>query len=670
MSGWVAAFAVFAGFFALYTKTMAPSIFLGDSAAFAASNYILGLPHSPSFPLYTLLGRLFNLLPGLTPAFSSNLMSAFFAALSMLFFFKIAQYFIDVPIFLPDEYKRMLANRKAAAADPAALKEISKTEYNLTLKPALIFIPAIAVTILFGISLPVWLSAVRAEVYSLHLCLSLAALYMVMKGARNEDRKIYLLGFWVYALSFGNHPLLALAFAPAFIYLALINFSRFGQKLGTASVIGVFFVIAFFIYLYLPIRAALDPSINWGRPDSLGAFWAAISRSGDMASFSEMLKAPDYLLRFKNMGLFVVSQIGWPIIGLFLIGVVGMYKIAGKNSLFFPIALLFNLAIILWAADFDRKNYDLINYTAPMTALILLVAVAGGFYLLRKITKARQASLFIAVPLIALAAFAIEKNYEQSDMSSVIGAEILSHEILKELPPGSIILAAEDNLLLPLWYGAYVDSMADNIYVLSPGAMVNAAYRKQLMINYPDLEYPPGFTDTLPVRPDSMARQICRLNKNDHDIYVQFGVPGISHRVLIPSGVLFKFTDSKKRPRFNRRFYENHIRLVDSMLAGNPNEVKTIDFCARWLFTVGVYCDRIGYADISGELFDRALTIDKTSVDLRLKLATALAKRGRFIEALKYVADILEIDSRNRAGLKLGQGIVRAMEKEKTVASR
>ncbi len=668
LTGWIPPFAVFAAFLALYVKTMAPSIFWGDSAAFAASNYILGLPHSPSFPLYTILGRLFNLLPGLAPAFASNLMSAFFAALAVMMFFKITRRLVDVPIFLPDEYKRFLANRKAAEADQAVGKDVVIVDYMPVLKPLQAFIPTLAVTILFGLTLPVWLSAVRAEVYSLHLFLSLAAVYFCLIGTMDEKRKIYLLGFWIYALSFANHPLLALCFAPAFIYLGIINFSLFGRAAGTSAVIGTFFIMAFTVYFYLPFRAVFDPSINWGRPDTLDAFLAAITRSGGTVTFSEMMKTPDYLLRFKNVGLFLVGQIGWPLVGLTLIGLVGLYRILGKTAFIFPIAIIINLAIVLWAADFNYKNYDMINYTAPLMALILIVGVAGAMYFFRQITPPKHSAVLFTVVLIAFSAVAVEKNYIRADMSEVTGAEIICQEALKDLPSGSIILAAEDNVLLPLWYGAYVDSVAENIAILSPGAMVNTAYRKQVTINYPDLEYPAGFSDTLPISADSLARAICLLNRDKRNIYVQYGVPGISHLELVPSGILFKFVGAGEKPAINKDFYNRHIKLVEQMLSGNPYETKTVDFCARWLFTIGVYCDRHGSGKMAWQLFDQALDIDRSNIDMRLKLAEALTRNHRYTEALKFVSEALDIDSQNPASLKLGQSIVRKMENE--VASR
>src|SRR5438552_3679889 len=69
---------LFAG--ALYVLTLAPSVMPGDYAEFQMASAVLGVPHPTGYPLYTLLGKLFTLLPFGDVAYRVNLSSAVYMA--------------------------------------------------------------------------------------------------------------------------------------------------------------------------------------------------------------------------------------------------------------------------------------------------------------------------------------------------------------------------------------------------------------------------------------------------------------------------------------------------------------------------------------------------------------------------------------------------------------
>ena len=71
-------------YFGLYLLTLCRTVFWYDSAEYVTAAVTLGIPHPPGYPLYTLIGHLFTLLP-IDPAIAVNAMSATFAAIAVAF---------------------------------------------------------------------------------------------------------------------------------------------------------------------------------------------------------------------------------------------------------------------------------------------------------------------------------------------------------------------------------------------------------------------------------------------------------------------------------------------------------------------------------------------------------------------------------------------------------
>ena len=129
----------------IYILTLAPTIYWQDSAAFASASYTLGIPFSPGFPVYVLLGRIFSLFPAQNPAWPVNFMSAFWGSLSLaILFLMIAQ----------------------------ILRRGSTT--NLSFGHSTIIASFI---LFFGFTTSFWSQTFRAEVYSLNFLFTLLLIF-------------------------------------------------------------------------------------------------------------------------------------------------------------------------------------------------------------------------------------------------------------------------------------------------------------------------------------------------------------------------------------------------------------------------------------------------------------------------------------------------------------
>src|SRR5436309_8275619 len=79
---WLHLLVVFVALFSLYAYSAPRTVTLEDDGLFTMSSYFLGVDHPPGYPLMTVLGKLFTLLPVGSVAFRVHLMSAFFGALT------------------------------------------------------------------------------------------------------------------------------------------------------------------------------------------------------------------------------------------------------------------------------------------------------------------------------------------------------------------------------------------------------------------------------------------------------------------------------------------------------------------------------------------------------------------------------------------------------------
>jgi hypothetical protein len=207
----------------IYWRTLAPGVYGFDSAEYATGVYTQGIVHPPGYPLYLLIGKLFALLPFGDVAYRLNLMSAFFAALT------IALLFLAID--------SIIKNRFAAAA----------------------------AVLLFAVSNYFWQMALIAEVYTAFTAF-LAALILILSRWRKTGQPEYILIFsLLYGLTLAIHTS-GVLFAPAFSVLILWTDSwKKSYWLLLPAMLSLFLIGMLTPYLYLSARASLHPALDYTR---------------------------------------------------------------------------------------------------------------------------------------------------------------------------------------------------------------------------------------------------------------------------------------------------------------------------------------------------------------------------------------------------------------------
>src|SRR5918995_1832117 len=244
----LAGLGVFALVFVLYLKTLAPTVLylrdpeLLDAVMLQMQVSVLGIAHPTGYPTYLMVTPLFTYLPFGDPAYRVNLGSAFYAALAV-----VAVYAAG-----------LLLGRRIVAAATGAL--------------------------VFGLGTALWSQAVIAEVYTLNaLLVSVTIVVLLLWREHRKDRYLLLSAFLV-GLCLTNHLTSGLLLPACLLFVALVDWRRL-VDLRLVLRGGLLFLLGLAPYLYLPIRAAMDPPMDANNPTDFERFWYVVSGGNLTGSF-------------------------------------------------------------------------------------------------------------------------------------------------------------------------------------------------------------------------------------------------------------------------------------------------------------------------------------------------------------------------------------------------
>ncbi len=341
----------------VYLLTLAREITFVDSGELAAVAATLGIAHPPGYPLFTLLGRLLAMLPIGTVAFRVGLLSAFTTSLAALLLYRLAVMITGC----------ILPRAGAAARELAPL----------------------AGALLFAFALTPWSQAAVVEIYGLQVCLVMA--FLTASGAAlRRPREAVQYWPWVALTAAGaltNHlsGVLLLPGALAFIVLSLVARGRGSDRTPVPLVRSVGAVVApLLLYLYLPIRAAMNPAVAWDYPTTLHRFVVHVSARQYQGLLGSQGLRMSELERF--LGQQLPQEAGW---ALPLLSALGFAALLWRGRRFLIVTLLPLIAYLLYNAAYPIPDIDL--YYIPVIAILALWAAVGTAVLAHGVAWAVQA---------------------------------------------------------------------------------------------------------------------------------------------------------------------------------------------------------------------------------------------------------------------------------------
>jgi len=479
--------------FLVYYSTMAPSVLQIDTGELAAAQALAGIAHPTGYPLFTMLGWLFASIPlPFSVIYQLNLFAAIATSIGVYFFIKSLGYILlNFSVF-----ENFAKTRKSGKSKSSRKNEKSKQVEVQSEEPAKsgftsneILLFSILGGLILAFGKTVWFQSTSVEVYSLHLALISGAFYALLRAFSESSKDRIEGGYtglilrkeipWLVfagalALSFSNH-MTTLLIIPATAYLFFVRFKL--QKEGFVTLgkmLALFFPLLILLYAYLPMRAAMNPEINWGNPVDLERILRHVSgKQYQVWLFSSSAAAA------KNFSKFFSGLPAEFYLSLFA-AILGIVYLLKRSSKLLITSLLLIFGTVLYAINYDivdLESYFLLAYVG-----ISLLAVFGIIWLHEKTSEIKKTAAFGAVLVLVQVGF----TYGSVNQSNNLIFEQYTKAILDKAPQNSLIFSYQwDYFLSASYYFQHVEGLRKDVAVIDKELLRRSWYYNQLNTCYP-----------------------------------------------------------------------------------------------------------------------------------------------------------------------------------------
>ena len=463
-------YAVLTGIIVLivYFTTLAPSVVEIDAGELAAVQVLLGIAHPTGYPLFTLLGHLFSLIPfHFSKIYQLNLLTAVWCSAAVVVFTITCKTILDnvsvfetIPSLAKPKYSKKELKKKGLPEKQQAGKNVIKI-----IEEPLKYTAAILSGLLLGFDRTFWNQGNAVEVYSLQAFMFALIIWSLLRAyiAPADDRgftKQWLIFAGMLALGFTNH-LTTLFVLPttAYLYFQKFRIKKYSIKRLSVMIFAVFVPILIVVYLYLPIRAAQNPPLNWGNPVDFERLMRHVSgwqfQVWFFKSTDVMKKQLDYFFSnlFIEFNLCLLICIG----GIFI-----SYIKARKFFIFNTILFLFSL---LYASNYDIVDID--SYFLLSYVSLAFFALFGIVWILQNLHFKKYSHSIAAVVVLLFIITELTFNYKENDLKDVYCFEDYSKSVLNSVEPNSIIFSYSwDILVSPSYYFQLVEHYRQDVVVI------------------------------------------------------------------------------------------------------------------------------------------------------------------------------------------------------------
>ena len=509
----------------IYLSTLAPTVAFWDCGEFITTAYTLGIPHPPGAPFYTLLGRIFSMLPFGEIAFRVNLLSA------------AAGIGTVVLIYLCTV--RLLS---------------TWLDRENTIQQVAILVGGVVASLSTAFSFSFWNNAIEAEVYGLSMCITMLAVWVALRwdDAHKDHNSDRLLLFIAYLFGLGagvhlqclltipgilillftdlmedrplQHQVLVVVGLTLYPFLSIVFPLSVAALLTGAIIIGLLILrpawrnpqfwllgivigaLGFSTYFALFIRSGLNPIIDMNDPETWENFKAFMGRQqygthlvfprrAEPWAFQFNIHVKYFLQQFPffdgisasfrravdvYMSRYQIIQYSLITLALGIGGAVYHLRKDWKRfaSLFAMFALMgVGLVLYLNMPDPEPREREYIFVGAYTFFGIWMGIGAAGViaWMQNKSLAILAAALMLLVPSGILV-----KNYHAHDRTGDFVPYDYAYNIMATCEPNAILFTNGDNDTYPLWFLQGVEGVRTDIQIVNLSLIKTSWYIRQL----------------------------------------------------------------------------------------------------------------------------------------------------------------------------------------------
>lgn len=475
--------------FLVYLTTLAPSLLEIDSGELATVQLTLGIAHPTGYPLFTILGYLLSFIPlSASKIYQVNLYAAISCAIGISIFAYTCKIILDnIDLFATGIKNSKSSPQREYKKDKKKGEPVRQVKEKVNeLLPYFKYAAIVFGSIILALSKTYWEQSNGVEVYSLHaVFINLAILWVLKAYIKSRQEPGTFNKYWLYfagvlALCFSNH-MTTILILPAIAYL---YFSTYKLNSKSIKQIGlmllVFFPILALIYLYLPIRSAQNPVLNWGQPTNLERLFRHISgKQYQVWMFSSAEAAQ------KQLSYFISNLPGELYLGLLisLAGIVYSFIKSRKFFWFFIISFLFTIAYVINYDIKDIDSYFLLSYIS-----LGFFAVIGIYGILISLNADKKVLYACCGVLLVFCGIEFHFNQKETDKSDIYTFEDYTKSILNSCSHNSTLFSYEwDYFLAGTIYYQNVEHLRTDVTVVDKELLRRSWYFNQLNTSHPGL---------------------------------------------------------------------------------------------------------------------------------------------------------------------------------------